>query len=205
MKACYSITRYGPAVRTCRPLLPVLFCCLLSLPAYAQEPEALSRFTRSKGYFNYSEAGLNGGRNEFGNVANLYVHTVNGYAFTPQFMAGAGTGIDNLNNIMILPVFAQLRGNLDVIPLGGVFGFASAGSAITLSSEFTAVDEENIRNGIYLYTGGGVRFRLKNLAAFLGAGYKRHRVTSSFRFFDGSTLEEIRTIQKVTLLFGVAF
>ena len=199
------LSAYAQRACTCCALGPVLFCYLLSLPVFSQEQEALSQFTRSKGYFNYSETGLNMGRNEFGSVANLYVHTVNGYAFTPQLMAGAGTGIDNFNNILVLPVFAQIRGNLDVNPLGGVFGFASAGSAITLSSEFIAVDEENICNGIYLYTGGGIRFRLKHLAAFLGAGYKRHRVTSALEFIDGSTLEEIRTIQKITLLFGVAF
>ncbi len=130
-------------------------------------------FQREQGFFHVSEIQLMIGQEANGNsFANQTLfQTINGYAWRPWLMIGAGTGLDKYGEFLISPVFASVRGTLreeKVTP----YYFVNAGWGHFWQPENDEVTYEEVKGGYHLQLGAGYQFSLDKAAILIGMGYR---------------------------------
>lgn len=157
-----------------------------------------------RSYFNITEMALLFGRNSYGStVIGLSVYTINGHRFNDYLQLGLGVGIDLYQGYRTIPIFINLRGDIQrskIIP----YYYASFGYSPAWSVQGTF---DEIDGGINYSLGVGLKFPANNKAWLLGIGHKAQNLKTRSGNFElwGWEEEENRHLRRLAISFGLTF
>lgn len=173
-------------------------------------PEMTSTSSK-RGYSIRLSASVLAGRNSSGKVGRMSFHLSNGYQFGSGLSAGFGTGIEELD-VVVMPVYADLRFQ----PLKtrvSPFAWVKSGYGFPLSDKSTG---DYYYHGNYPESKGGLMFNAgtgialyswKRNAVNIGIGYRFQKL--SYRQMDiwggESNNEIVRHFNRIEVQFGLIF
>ena len=132
---------------------------------------------KETGYFNVSEAGVLGGKDDFGNKFSLSVLVTNGYKFKNKISAGVTTGLEVME-IASAPALADVRfdfSNKKFTP----FIAAHAGYSFPLTNYYNATGNHVYQGGYSLGAAAGIKnYFTDNTALVFSIGFRQTQLIS---------------------------
>lgn len=164
------------------------------------------------GYNIKFSAGILAGNSENGRVHSLSIHASNGYQFRNGLNAGMGTGIENLD-VVLIPVYADFRYHplrTRVSPFVWMKGgYAFPGSDYKSYSYYYGYNSGKTTGGILFNAGlGTALYSWRGNAVTMSAGYRTQRIRyKQIRHYwqENSTREVITDFKRFEIQFGFIF
>jgi len=165
----------------------------------------------TKGYSIRLSTSLLAGRNESGNKGSLSIHLSNGYQFRSGLAAGFGTGVEELD-VLVMPVFGELKYQpfktrlSPFLWIKGGYGFPltnKGGGDYYYYGNYTAS-----KGGLMFSAGSGLALYSWNRNAVnIGIGYRYQKI--SFEQKNTWTHEVqnelVTRFERIEILFGFIF
>jgi hypothetical protein len=167
---------------------------------------------KSTGYYIRFSTSLLTGQSEEINRKNASIHLSNGYQFSNGLAVGIGSGIEELD-LVLVPLYADIRYtplSTGVSPyawLRAGYSFATGDQGATVV-EYSSL-KRNSEGGFLFGTGAGISmFTWRKTAITLGIGYRYQRVIfrENLYWWGGNTIRETIThFNRLELQFGFTF
>ena len=162
------------------------------------------------GYSIRLSASLLAGHNSEGNAASLSFHLSNGYQFSNGLSAGLGTGIEELD-LVLMPLYLDLRFQplkTRVSPYAWIksgYGFPLSEEENEFYYDFGSYNEA--KGGIMFSTGAGIAlYSWKRNAVTVGVGYRYQKIRLLRENIWSELDNELVTrFNRIELLFGFIF
>jgi len=148
-------------------------------------------------------------------IPALYI--VQSYRFQPLLNAGIGTGLEVLDRGMMLPVFAEISGDITTgrmvnphIYVQGGYGFAvHDGQQRQIWENGQWIDETGeVKGGIHAGLGAGIRLLTRyDLSWLFTLGYKYQAYEEKYggNRFEGERIHEKLSLQRITVSLGLSW
>ncbi len=177
--------------------------------------KAAKYYKKERGFFHQATIGSSwkGSERFGGNQPYFSVETIHGYQFKHALRVGLGTGWDYHPDFHIVPVFVSVGGDIGKLRIVPTY-FVNTGYGMAWERHNSDVNEEEIyeevKGGLMLHFGGGLKIKLSKTALIFNVGYKIQNVTTERSFFDwqgriSSINDTDRKFNRLTIAVGVVF
>ena len=177
--------------------------------------KAAKYYKKENGFFHQATIGSSwkGSERFGGNQPYFYAETIHGYQFNHALRLGLGAGWDYHPDFHIVPVFVSVGGEIGKLRIVPTY-FANAGYGMAWERHNSDVNEEDIyeevKGGLMLHFGGGLKIKLSKTALIFNVGYKIQNVTTERSFFDwqgriSSINDTDRKFNRLTIAVGLVF
>ena len=167
---------------------------------------------KTSGYYIRFSTSLLTGRSENLNRQDISINLSNGYQFSNGLAIGAGSGIEELE-LVLVPLYAEMRYtplNSGVSPyawLRAGYSFATSDQAVTVVEYSTL--KRNSEGGFLFGAGAGISmFTWRKTAISIGLGYRYQKVIfrEDLYWWGGNTIRETVThFNRLELQLGFTF
>ncbi len=167
---------------------------------------------KTSGYYIRFSTSLLTGRSENLNRKDISINLSNGYQFSNGLAIGAGSGMEELE-LVLVPLYAEMRYtplNSGVSPyvwLRAGYSFATSDQAVTVV-EYSKL-KRNSEGGFLFGTGAGISmFTWRKTAISIGLGYRYQKVIfrEDLYWWGGNTIRETVThFNRLELQLGFTF
>jgi len=165
----------------------------------------------TRGYSIRLSASLLAGRNESGNKGSLSIHLSNGYQFRSGLGAGFGTGIEELD-VVVMPVFGELRYQPLKTRLSP-FLWIKSGYGFPLTSRgggdyYYFGNYTESKGGLMFSAGSGLAlYSWKRNAINIGIGYRYQKIIFEQKNTWSHEIQNelVTSFERIEIQFGLIF